>query len=88
MGKTFTAAPIDLASFGYVEEEYFLEGNAATYDFRGMAGSDQLLALYPTHDDYVNKVTAATAAAQQAGFVLAADAPLVVQEAKAAPIPP
>ncbi len=47
----------------------------------------QLLALYPTHDDYVNKVTTATAAAQQAGFILAADAPLVVQEAQAAPIP-
>ena len=47
----------------------------------------QLMALYPTHDDYVSKVTAATAAAQQAGFILAADAPLVVQEAQAAPIP-
>jgi hypothetical protein len=47
----------------------------------------KLMALYPTHDDYVNKVTAATAAAQQAGFILAADAPLVVQEAQAAPIP-
>jgi hypothetical protein len=47
----------------------------------------QLLALYPTHDEYVSKVTAATAAAQQAGFILAADAPLVVQEAQAAPIP-
>jgi hypothetical protein len=47
----------------------------------------QLLALYPTHDDYVSKVTAATAAAQQAGFILPADAPLVTQEAQAAPIP-
>jgi hypothetical protein len=47
----------------------------------------QLLALYPTRDDYVNKVTAATAAAQQAGFILAADVPLVVQEAQAAPVP-
>ncbi len=47
----------------------------------------QLLALYPTHDDYVSKVTAATAAAQQAGFVLVADAPLIVQEAQAAPVP-
>ena len=46
----------------------------------------QLLALYPTHDDYVSKVSAATAAAQQAGFVLPADAPLVVQEAQAAPV--
>jgi hypothetical protein len=47
----------------------------------------QLLALYPTHADYVNKVTAATMSAQQAGFILAADAPLVEQEAQAAPIP-
>jgi hypothetical protein len=47
----------------------------------------QLLALYPTHDDYVTKVTMATSAAQQAGFILAADAPLVVQEAQAAPVP-
>ncbi len=47
----------------------------------------QLLSLYPTHDDYVTKVTAATATAQQAGFILAADAPLIVQEAQAAPIP-
>ena len=47
----------------------------------------QLMALYPTPDDYVSKVTAATASAQQAGFILAADAPLVVQEAQAAPIP-
>jgi hypothetical protein len=35
----------------------------------------------------VNKVTAATMSAQQAGFILAADAPLVEQEAQAAPIP-
>ena len=48
----------------------------------------QLLSLYPTHDDYVTKVTAATATAQQAGFILAADAPLIVQEAQAAPIHP
>jgi hypothetical protein len=47
----------------------------------------QLLALYPTHQDYVSKVTATTASAQQAGFILAADAPLVVQEAQAAAIP-
>jgi hypothetical protein len=47
----------------------------------------QLMSLYPTHDDYVSRVTAATSSAQQAGFILAADAPLVVQEAQAAPIP-
>ena len=49
--------------------------------------SAALLALYPTHADYVDKVTAATSAAQQAGFILAADAPLVVQEAQTAAIP-
>jgi hypothetical protein len=48
----------------------------------------QLTMLYPSHDDYVQKVTAAAAAAQQAGFLLAADAPLIVQQAQSAPIPP
>jgi Alpha/beta hydrolase domain len=47
----------------------------------------QLSSLYPTHDDYVNKVTAATMMAQQAGFILPADAPLIVQQAQSAPIP-
>jgi hypothetical protein len=49
--------------------------------------ADQLLSLYPTHADYVTKVTAATTTAQQAGFILPADAPLVVAEAQAAPVP-
>ncbi len=47
----------------------------------------QLATLYSSHDDYVMKVQAATAKAQQAGFILAADAPLIAQEAQAAPIP-
>ena len=47
----------------------------------------ELATLYPSHDDYVAKVTAATATAQQAGFILAADAPLIAQEAMSAPIP-
>lgn len=47
----------------------------------------QLLSLYPTHDDYVTKVMAATTTAQQAGFIVAADVPLVMQEAQAAPVP-
>lgn len=47
----------------------------------------QLAMLYSSHDDYVTKVTAATAAAQQAGFILAADAPLIEQEAQAAAVP-
>jgi len=49
--------------------------------------SAQLAALYPTLDDYVSQVTTATAAAQQAGFILAADAPLIAQEAQSAPVP-
>jgi len=47
----------------------------------------QLSSLYPTHADYVNKVKAATSKAQQAGFILLADAPLIAQEADAAPVP-
>ncbi|HLK36105.1 MAG TPA: alpha/beta hydrolase domain-containing protein [Polyangiaceae bacterium] len=47
----------------------------------------QLASLYPTHDDYVGKVTAATSEAQQAGFVVAADVPLIDQEAGSAPVP-
>ena len=47
----------------------------------------QLSSLYPTHDDYVSQVMAATSKAQQAGFVVAADTPLIVQEADAAPVP-
>jgi Alpha/beta hydrolase domain len=47
----------------------------------------QLSSLYPTHDDYVNKVTAATMTAEQAGFILPADAPLIVQQAQSAPVP-
>jgi hypothetical protein len=47
----------------------------------------ELSTLYPTHDDYVSSVVAATAKAQQAGFILAEDAPLIRTEADAAPIP-
>jgi hypothetical protein len=47
----------------------------------------QLTSLYPTHADYVDKVKAATSKAQQAGFILPADAQLIAQEADAAPVP-
>jgi hypothetical protein len=49
--------------------------------------TSQLQSLYPTHDDYVNKVTAATNTAQQGGFIAAADVPLIIEEAQAAPVP-
>ena len=32
-GKPFTAAPLDLASYGYVEQEYFFAGTATAYDW-------------------------------------------------------
>jgi hypothetical protein len=47
----------------------------------------QLATLYPTHDDYVAKVTSATMKAQQAGFILSADLPAIVQEAQDAAVP-
>jgi hypothetical protein len=49
--------------------------------------SAQLLSLYPTHDDYVSKVMAATSKAQQGGFIVPADTSLIVHEADVAPIP-
>jgi hypothetical protein len=47
----------------------------------------QLSSLYPSHADYVDKVTTATNKAQQGGFIVAADTPLIVQEAQAAHVP-
>ena len=43
----------------------------------------QLQALYPTHDDYVAKVTAAVNASVTAGFVLPGDAAETIAEAQA-----
>jgi hypothetical protein len=49
--------------------------------------ASQLLQLYPTHDDYVNKFTAAADDAVTKGYFLQADRDEVVKEATAAPIP-
>jgi hypothetical protein len=46
-----------------------------------------LVALYPTHDDYVDKVTAAADDAVEAGFLLPADRDRIVAEAESAPVP-
>jgi len=46
-----------------------------------------LHALYPTHEDYVSKFTAAADAALDAGFILRADHDEAVANANAAPIP-
>ncbi len=47
----------------------------------------QLLALYPTHEDYVAKYTAAADQALANGYLLQADYDEAIQEAQAAPIP-
>ncbi len=65
-------------------------GGGITCSFFGQTTpftSAQLAMLYSSHGDYVSKVTAATAAAQQAGFIVAADAPLIEQEAQSAAAP-
>jgi hypothetical protein len=49
--------------------------------------ASQLLELYPTHDDYVKKFTAAADEALAKGYFLQADRDEAVQEAMAAPIP-
>jgi len=49
--------------------------------------ADKLKALYPTHDDYVKKVEAAARKSREAGFLLEPEEKLIVEQAKAAPIP-
>lgn len=59
----------------------------------GLSGSvvaftaQQLLQMYPTHDDYVQKYTQAADKALAAGYELQADHDIAIQKAKAAPIP-
>jgi hypothetical protein len=47
-----------------------------------------LMQLYPTHDDYVTKYTAAADQALAAGYLLQADHDDAIAQAKAAAIPP
>ena len=47
----------------------------------------ELSALYPTHQDYVDKVTASADAAVASGFLLQADADAFVTQAQDAPVP-
>jgi len=50
-------------------------------------GEATLKLLYPTHEDYVGKVKAASAAAIRAGILVDADAAATVKAAEAAPVP-
>lgn len=47
----------------------------------------ELKELYPTHQDYIDKVTAAATAAKEAGIILPYRAEEYIREAEAAPIP-
>ena len=49
--------------------------------------AEKLLLLYPTHDDYVQKYTAAAEKALAAGYILEEDYEDAIEEAKNAPIP-
>jgi F0F1-type ATP synthase membrane subunit b/b' len=49
--------------------------------------AEKLLQLYPTHDDYVQKYTAAAERALVAGYILEEDYEDAIEEAKNAPIP-
>jgi hypothetical protein len=48
---------------------------------------EKLSELYPTHDDYVNKVKASAAATLKAGFVLEPEAMGFVSDAEKAAVP-
>jgi len=69
------------------------EGNSKPGIFCSIFGSTTpfdaatLSTLYPTHADYVTKVTAAAKAAVTAGHLLQADSDLIVAAAERAPIP-
>jgi hypothetical protein len=49
---------------------------------------EELKKLYPTHEDYVQKVTASARATREAGFLLPPEEQAMVTEAAAAPVPP
>jgi hypothetical protein len=89
LGGVRTAA-LDVPIATYSGQPSSSAAGGLTCSFFGQTtpfSSMQLATLYASHDDYVTKVTTATAAAQQAGFILAADAPLIEQEAQAASVP-
>jgi len=80
--------------------KFSLDGAAAAdpFDFLslfvcGAGGSttrftpEQLLKLYPTHDDYVKKYSKAAEKARDGGFLLKADYDSAIKWAKSAPVP-
>ncbi len=56
-GTPFDASPIDLAAYGYVEEEYFLEGTATSYTNVGPLNPDGFWTVEPADNaDYRTRV--------------------------------
>jgi hypothetical protein len=62
-------------------------GTTALYGSTKPFSADQLKHLYPTHEDYVAKVTAAAHAVNKAGVISAARAESYVEEARTAGVP-
>ena len=50
--------------------------------------ADQLNELYPTHDDYVNKVKDSANQLRKAGFLLEPEEQAFVSDARSAAVPP
>ena len=48
---------------------------------------ERLLTLYPTHQDYVDKVTQSARATREAGFILPEEEATIIAKAMAAPVP-
>ena len=71
-----------------------LEVPIATYVGQGLAGATtpftaaELNVLYPTHEDYVNKITAAAIAAEERGVILPYRVEAYIEDAKRAQVPP
>jgi hypothetical protein len=56
-GKPFTATSVDLASYGYVEQEYFLQGTATAYGWESPPGPDGMWSVTPTtHAPYKTRI--------------------------------
>jgi hypothetical protein len=68
--------------FGLPTISHRLRGFAVPFD------DATLRALYPTHDDYLEKFGAATDAAVDAGVLLDRDAEVGLREARSAEVPP
>lgn len=80
---TYTTSP----SFGQDEDFKLIDMVCAIFGGTEWFTEEQLLSLYPTHEDYVEKYTASVEATVAAGFMLEEEAAAILDEANAAAIP-